>query len=55
MSYKRTHNKHDLWLNYCQKHQDLILALKLDREIFRTEQNFRQFATSGLAISSQEI
>lgn len=54
MSYKRSCNKHDLWLHYCQEHQAEISALNLHKEIFRTEQNFRKFATNGFTIDGKE-
>lgn len=47
MSYRKTNNKHQIWIDYLEKNSELIEKLNLADWIWRNEANFREFLTYG--------
>ena len=47
MTYRRTYNRHEAWQQHCRQYAVLIEKLQLPDWVFASEQNFRQFATTG--------
>lgn len=55
MPYQKRHNKHKIWKQYCEKHNELIEALNLPKWIFIKEDNFRDFATTGQISDDENV
>lgn len=56
MSYRRTENRHDIWLEYCKKNISSLEFIGLDPKVYRTEDVFREFATLGtIEVSSEGL
>jgi len=47
MSFRNNFNKHEAWIHYCQSNKDLLIRLALPLWVFKSEANFRDFATEG--------
>jgi hypothetical protein len=47
MSFRRSLNKHDIWLKYCAEHADTLDSIGLESAVFQTENAFREYATHG--------
>ena len=47
MSFVKTSNKHEQWINYCHQNIDLIQSMELTEWVFKKENNFREFVTFG--------
>jgi len=47
MSFRNNFNKHEAWIHYCQSNKDLLIRLGLPLWVFKSEANFRDFATEG--------
>jgi hypothetical protein len=48
MKFRKTANKSQQWVDYCNKNRALIGELNCPDWVFHSERNFRQFATYGI-------
>lgn len=54
MSFRRHKNRHDAWSAYCLKHAGRLSAIGLDPKVYRSEQAFREYVTSGTVSGERE-
>jgi len=54
MNYRRTDNRHDIWLEYCQKNIGNLEFIGLAPKVYRTEDVFREFSAQGTIEGSSE-
>jgi hypothetical protein len=47
MSFRRTKNHHDIWLDYCKKNTEVLASIGLEPKTYRTEKVFREYLTHG--------
>jgi hypothetical protein len=47
MSFRRAQNTHDQWRNYCQSHENLLLATALPRDLFQRRELLEDFLEHG--------
>jgi hypothetical protein len=51
MSFRRSANRHNVWIEVCAEYPDLVAGLP--KWIFQSENHFRSFVTTGAARDSE--